>query len=102
MLNDKNQIDKIARGIYNAFVEYKNKYDTGMTIPYKPLSDPLPETTQQSDTKRTTLTWQTQDRRNKTPRRTKRTSETKTVSLKATTVLPKAADKAAERKDQAS
>ena len=43
MLNDKNQIDKIARGIYNAFVEYKNKYDTGMTIPYKPLSDPLPE-----------------------------------------------------------
>ena len=34
MLNDKNQIDKIARGIYNAFVEYKNKYDTGMTIPY--------------------------------------------------------------------
>ena len=70
MLNDKNQIDKIARGIYNAFVEYKNKYDTGMTIPYKPLSDPLPETTQQSDTQKT-LTWQTQDRRNKTPRRTK-------------------------------
>ena len=52
MLNDKNQIDKIARGIYNAFVEYKNKYDTGMTIPYKPLSDPLPETTQQSDTQK--------------------------------------------------
>ena len=50
MLNDKKQIDNIARGIYNAFVEYKNKYDTGMTIPYKPLSDPLPETTQQSDT----------------------------------------------------
>lgn len=45
MLNDKNQIDKIARGIYNAFVEYKNKYDTGMTIPYKPLSDPLPMVT---------------------------------------------------------
>ena len=52
MLNDKNQIDKIARGIYNAFVEYKNKYDTGMTIPYKPLSDPLPETVQQSDTQK--------------------------------------------------
>lgn len=52
MLNDKKQTDNIARGIYNAFVEYKNKYDTGMTIPYKPLSDPLPETTQQSDTQK--------------------------------------------------
>lgn len=43
MLNNQQQIDNIARGIYNAFVEYKNKYDTGMTVPYKPLSDPMPE-----------------------------------------------------------
>lgn len=49
MLNNKQQIDNIARGIYNAFVEYKNKYDTGMTIPYKPISDPLPDAIQQPD-----------------------------------------------------
>lgn len=41
MLNNRQQIDNIARGIYNAFVEYKNKYDTGMTVPYKTISDPL-------------------------------------------------------------
>ena len=43
LLNNQQQIDNIARGIYNAFVEYKNKYDTGMTVPYKPMSDPLPD-----------------------------------------------------------
>ena len=43
MLNNQQQVDNIARGIYNAFVEYKNKYDTGMTVPYKPMSDPMPE-----------------------------------------------------------
>lgn len=89
ILNDKNQIDKIARGIYNAFVEYKNKYDTGMTIPYKPCQTHCLRPYSKATHKRTTLTWQTQDRRNKKPRLTKRTSETKTVSLKTTTVLPK-------------
>lgn len=49
MLNNKQQIDNMARGIYNAFVEYKNKYDTGMTIPYKPLSDPLPDVMTQTN-----------------------------------------------------
>ena len=43
MLNNPQQIDNIARGIYNAFAEYKNKYDTGMTVPYKTTSDPMPE-----------------------------------------------------------
>ena len=43
MLNNAQQIDNMARGIYNAFVEYKNKYDTGMTVPYKPISDPMPD-----------------------------------------------------------
>ena len=43
MLNNTQQIDNIARGIYNAFVEYKNKYDTGMTVPYKPISEPMPD-----------------------------------------------------------
>lgn len=43
MLNNTQQVDNMARGIYNAFVQYKNKYDIGMTIPYKPLSDPVSE-----------------------------------------------------------
>ena len=46
MLNDKAQVDNMARGIYNAFVQYKNKYDTRMTVPYKTLSDPVAETPQ--------------------------------------------------------
>lgn len=44
MLNDKAQVDNMARGIYNAFVQYKNKYDTRMTVPYKTISDPIAET----------------------------------------------------------
>lgn len=43
LLNSKDQVDNIVRGLYNAFVQYKNKYDTGMTVPYKPISDPAPE-----------------------------------------------------------
>ena len=44
MLNDKAQVDNMARGIYNAFVQYKNKYDTRMTVHYKTISDPISET----------------------------------------------------------
>ena len=36
MLNDEKRIDDIARGIYQAFAQYKNKYDNSTTIPYKP------------------------------------------------------------------
>ena len=34
-LNNKTNIDNIARGIYNAFVAYKRKYDSNPTITYK-------------------------------------------------------------------
>lgn len=44
ILNDKAQVDNMARGIYNAFVQYKNKYDTRMTVPYKTISAPIAET----------------------------------------------------------
>ena len=50
MLNDKAQVDNMARGIYNAFVQYKNKYDTRMTVPYKTMSDPVAETPQPNST----------------------------------------------------
>ncbi len=50
MLNDKAQVDNVARGIYNAFVQYKNKYDTRMTVPYKTISDPISETPEPGQT----------------------------------------------------
>lgn len=33
-LNNDANIDKMANGIYQAFVKYKNKYSTGFTVPY--------------------------------------------------------------------
>ena len=33
-LNDKDNIEKMAKGIYEAFVKYKDKYDDGFTVPY--------------------------------------------------------------------
>lgn len=35
LLNSDNGIENIARGIYNAFVSYKKKYDTTISVPYK-------------------------------------------------------------------
>ena len=35
LLNDDKRIDDIARGIYQAFAQYKNKYDNNIAIPYK-------------------------------------------------------------------
>lgn len=38
-LNDKNNIDKMAKGIYQAFVKYKDKYNKGFTVPYSSPKD---------------------------------------------------------------
>ena len=35
LLNDETSIDNIAKGIYNAFVEYKKKYGNNIVVPYK-------------------------------------------------------------------
>ena len=35
LLNDASQTDLITRGIFNAFAEYKNKYDKGIVVPFK-------------------------------------------------------------------
>ena len=34
LLNDKAKIDDMGRGIYQAFIRFKNKYDRGFTVPY--------------------------------------------------------------------
>lgn len=44
LLNDRNRLDQIAVGIYNAFVEYKNKNYNGISVPYRTDSPMLPET----------------------------------------------------------
>lgn len=41
LLNDAAQIDLICKGLYNAFVEYKNKNDNTLVVPYKTESAPL-------------------------------------------------------------
>jgi len=39
LLNDKGNIDDMARGIYQAFVKFKGKYDKGFTVPYDSPQD---------------------------------------------------------------
>lgn len=38
-LNSPEGIDAMAKGIYNAFVQYKNKYDTRIVVPYRPVEN---------------------------------------------------------------
>jgi N-acetylmuramoyl-L-alanine amidase len=37
-LNSDEALDRYSKGIYNAFIRYKNKYDTHITVPYKTSS----------------------------------------------------------------
>lgn len=39
LLNNKEHIDKVANGIYQAFAKYKNKYGGGITVPYSPSKE---------------------------------------------------------------
>lgn len=55
-LNNKSNIDKMARGIYEAFAKYKDKYDKDITVPYKAgksrvadIPDVVPEETDVQD-----------------------------------------------------
>ena len=43
MLNDASQSDLMAKGIFNAFAEYKNKYDKGFVVPFTTNSKPITE-----------------------------------------------------------
>ena len=57
LLNNDSRVDDIARGIYEAFAKYKNKYDRSVSVPYRakdseevnipkivPDQEPAPET----------------------------------------------------------
>lgn len=41
-LNNPAVVDKIARGIYNAFADYKNRQAGGLTVPFKAEAEKLP------------------------------------------------------------
>lgn len=41
-LNNPTVVDKIARGIYNAFADYKNRQAGGLIVPFKAEADKLP------------------------------------------------------------
>lgn len=49
-LNNKQKVDLMARAIYNAFAEYKNKYDKGITVPFKSTLQQLEEPTEEKST----------------------------------------------------
>lgn len=42
LLNDDNQIDAIAKAIYLGFKQYKDKYDSRLTVPYRSSSNDTP------------------------------------------------------------
>ena len=42
-LNNKENIDKLAKGIFEAFSKYKAKYDNNVTVPYKTMKKPKTE-----------------------------------------------------------
>lgn len=44
LLNDPTTADLMAKGIYNAFAEYKSKYDRSISVPYKTEVAPIAET----------------------------------------------------------
>ena len=57
LLNDKERIGLIAKGIYRAFVGYKNKYDNTIVVPYKApqnagtnVQDIVPDSYKQEET----------------------------------------------------
>ena len=37
LLNNDSRVDDIARGIYEAFAKYKNKYDRSVSVPYRAM-----------------------------------------------------------------
>lgn len=42
LLNSQDNYDKMGRGIYEAFVEYRKKFDKSFTVPFKPADEETP------------------------------------------------------------
>ncbi len=53
LLNTESGIDNLGRGIYLAFVDYRNKYDREITVPFQPVDEEKTEE-QPAETKKET------------------------------------------------
>ena len=59
LLNDASRVDDIARGIYEGFAQYRNKYDKSISVPYRaadtesvPVAKIVSDTKQEQDERR--------------------------------------------------
>ena len=101
LLNNDSRVDDIARGIYEAFAKYKNKYDRSVSVPYRakdseevnipkivPDQEPAPKTrvvTRGKQLKREEATPEQQKRevKKQEPKKDVKKQETKKVEKKA-------------------
>lgn len=64
-LNSQAGLDAISKGIYNAFIQYKQKYDTGIDVPYRvelPAAVPNVDDDDDDDTARRSAAASDEDR----------------------------------------
>lgn len=82
LLNDASRVDDIARGIYEGFAQYRNKYDKSISVPYRaadtesvPVAKIVSDTKQEKDEHRA-------EEADTAPRRTVKHVETRATKAK--------------------
>lgn len=82
LLNDASRVDDIARGIYEGFAQYRNKYDKSISVPYRaadtesvPVAKIVSDTKQEKDERRA-------EEADTAPRRTVKQVETRAAKAK--------------------
>lgn len=82
LLNDASRVDDIARGIYEGFAQYRNKYDKSISVPYRaadtesvPVAKIVSDTKQEKDERRA-------EEADTAPRRTVKQVETRATKAK--------------------
>lgn len=82
LLNDASRVDDIARGIYEGFAQYRNKYDKSISVPYRaadtesvPVAKIVSDTKQEKDERRA-------EEADTAPRRTVKHVETRATKAK--------------------
>lgn len=96
LLNTDTTIDNIGKGIYNAFIEYKKKYDNNITVPYK-AEEPtivVPQLIPQKDTETASKTEKKDEKKKEDRKKTeekkdkkKETEDKKEETVKVPTVI---------------
>lgn len=82
LLNDASRVDDIARGIYEGFAQYRNKYDKSISVPYRaadtesvPVAKIVSDTKQEKNERRA-------EEADTAPRRTVKQVETRATKAK--------------------